>query len=191
VYAMRSIGCGYSESSTFSFIMDLPPPPNKNAFHQHEVVLSRIVCTLSDELMTSAALQVRRKINKKQCGVSVDRTWHRRGFASINGVVVAISIDTGKVLDTEVLTKNCERCQLQSNVDKKSDAYIKWKAEHDPLCMANYTGSLSNMETVGAVRMFLRSEQKRGLQYTEYYGDGDSKSYSAVVAAKPYTTVDV
>lgn len=33
------------------------------------------------------------------------------------------------------------------------------------------------METVGASRIFLRSDEKQKLKYTEYYGDGDSKGY--------------
>ncbi|GBO18345.1 hypothetical protein AVEN_27748-1 [Araneus ventricosus] len=36
------------------------------------------------------------------------------------------------------------------------------------------------MEKVGAYRIFERSEVTRNLQYTQYYGDGDSKAYDAV-----------
>ena len=42
------------------------------------------------------------------------------------------------------------------------------------------------MEAEGAKRIFLRSEQHRGLLYTTYVGDGDSSSFSAVVRQKPY-----
>ncbi|GFY05307.1 hypothetical protein TNCV_2207531 [Trichonephila clavipes] len=41
----------------------------------------------------------------------------------------------------------------------------------------NHMGSASSMETVGAYRIFERSENHRKLQYTDYYGDGDSKVY--------------
>ncbi|GFT35985.1 hypothetical protein TNCV_4342951 [Trichonephila clavipes] len=40
-------------------------------------------------------------------------------------------------------------------------------------------GSASSMETVGAYRIFERSENHRKLQYTDYYGDGDSKAYES------------
>ena len=36
-------------------------------------------------------------------GISCDGTWQRRGFSSLNGAVVCMSIDTGNVLDVEVL----------------------------------------------------------------------------------------
>ncbi|GFV46245.1 uncharacterized protein TNCV_261961 [Trichonephila clavipes] len=41
-------------------------------------------------------------------------------------------------------------------------------------------GSASSMETVGTYRIFERSENHRKLQYTDYYGDGDSKAYESV-----------
>ena len=39
---------------------------------------------------------------------------------------------------------------------------------------------------MGALKMFKRSEGKYDLRYTTFIGDGDSSSYSTVVAAKPY-----
>ncbi|GFX00025.1 uncharacterized protein TNCV_3080211 [Trichonephila clavipes] len=41
-------------------------------------------------------------------------------------------------------------------------------------------GSSGSMEALGALRIFERSLIKRGLQYTEYYGDGDSKGFLQV-----------
>ncbi|GFS80971.1 putative kolobok1-1 nv [Trichonephila clavipes] len=48
------------------------------------------------------------------------------------------------------------------------------------LCQCNFTGSSSKMEIVGAFRIFLRSEKNCRLQYTQYYGDGDSKAFMSV-----------
>ena len=42
------------------------------------------------------------------------------------------------------------------------------------------------MEAEGAVRIYLRSEEKRELRYMPYVGDGDSKGYARVQYAKPY-----
>ncbi|GFY19997.1 uncharacterized protein TNCV_2146901 [Trichonephila clavipes] len=84
---------------------------------------------------------------------------------SLNGCVSVISIDTGKILDLEVMTQYCKMCEL--NV----------KCEH--VC-SNYKGSSGNMEAVGAFRIFERSLIKRDLEYTEYYGDGDSKGFLQV-----------
>ena len=40
-----------------------------------------------------------------QCGVLCDGTWQKRGHSSMNGCVTALSMDTGKCLDVEVLTR--------------------------------------------------------------------------------------
>jgi len=42
------------------------------------------------------------------------------------------------------------------------------------------------MEAEGALKIYLRSEEKRKLRYMPYVGDGDSKSYARVQYAKPY-----
>ena len=43
--------------------------------------------------------------------VACDDTWQRRGYASLNGIVNAISIDTGKCLAYETLAiANLVRC---------------------------------------------------------------------------------
>ena len=44
----------------------------------------------------------------------------------------------------------------------------------------SYTRTASNMEAEGAKRIFGRSIRKNKLRYTEFYGDGDSKSFLAV-----------
>ncbi|CAN7990883.1 unnamed protein product [Ixodes hexagonus] len=42
------------------------------------------------------------------------------------------------------------------------------------------------METSGAVKIFTRSFEARGLKYTSYIGDGDSKTFLAVRDPKPH-----
>ena len=63
---------------------------------------------------------------------------------------------------------------------QKSDLprYERWKASRN--CNLNYRGSAPNMEKVGATNIFERSVKKHGLYYTSFYGDGDSKNFSAV-----------
>eukprot|EP00795_Rhopilema_esculentum_P007335 gene7335-13066_t len=45
------------------------------------------------------------------CGVSVDGTWQKPGYASLNGCVAALSIDTGKVLNVAAMSRYCKDCQ--------------------------------------------------------------------------------
>ena len=52
------------------------------------------------------------------------------------------------------------------------------KGDHTLKCQTNYEGSALAMELGGATRIFKRAKDK--LRYTEFYGDGDSKSFAAV-----------
>lgn len=52
------MGCGYAEANIFSSVMNMPPPPlppNPNAFHNHAMVLCRVVSELGEEIMKKAA----------------------------------------------------------------------------------------------------------------------------------------
>ncbi|GFT93240.1 uncharacterized protein TNCV_2220061 [Trichonephila clavipes] len=101
----------------------------------------------------------------------MDGTWEKRGYSSHNGCVSCISIDTGKILDIEIMSHFCRICSKKAKVpDATSNAHV----------CCNHMGSASSMETVGAYRIFERSENHRKLQYTDYYGDGDSKAYESV-----------
>ena len=53
-------------------------------------------------------------------------------------------------------------------------------------CSINHYGSAGSMEAKGVVECFSTSAEKYNLQYTEYLGDGDSKSYKEVCEADPY-----
>lgn len=57
--------------------------------------------------------------------------------------------------------------------------YQTWKADHTK-CKANFQGSAPAMEPEGADRIFRSSVEQHNLRYTEFYGDGDSKSYNRV-----------
>ncbi|GFV53334.1 uncharacterized protein TNCV_33711 [Trichonephila clavipes] len=101
----------------------------------------------------------------------MDGTWQKRGYSSHNGCVSCISIDTGKILDIEIMSHFCRICSKKTKVpDAASNAHV----------CCNHMGSASSMETVGAYHIFERSENHRKLQYTDYYGDGDSKAYESV-----------
>ena len=49
-----------------------------------------------------------------------------------------------------------------------------------PCQQANFKGSAPSMETEGVKRLFDRSDEKHKFQYTEYYGEGDSKGFSGL-----------
>lgn len=88
-------------------------------------------------------------------------------------------MDTGKVLDVEVLTKACKQCK-QHEDDEDTPENIAWQTDHRSRCKANFQGSAPAMEPEGELRIFRRSIECNKLRYTEYFGDGDSKSHIAV-----------
>ena len=73
----------------------------------------------------------------------------------------------------------CQRCQRRKDSDNQTE-HLVWKAEHKDKCKANYFGSSASMETVGVKKIFSRSQERYKLQYTEYFGHGDSKGFSEV-----------
>ena len=60
-------------------------------------------------------------------GVSVDGTWQKPGFCSLNGVVAAISVTNGKVLDVE--TRHCKSCTSNAPL-KDPHKYETWSAQY-------------------------------------------------------------
>jgi hypothetical protein len=79
-----------------------------------------------------------------ECGISMDSTWQKRGYSSHNGVVTAISLDTKKCLDVEVLSEKCQQC-LKWSKKQNDPKYQEWKANHQ--CKINHTGSYGSMSS--------------------------------------------
>ena len=79
----------------------------------------------------------------------------------------AISVDSGKILDTEIMSRKCKGCVMMGDC-KINDPirYEDWHASHD--CGLNYKGSAPNMEEAGSVSIFQRSIEKNGLRYTTF-----------------------
>ena len=62
--------------------------------------------SVAKESMENAAKELRLGTdNITNVAVSCDGSWQKRGFASFNGLVNVISVETGKCLDYRVLTK--------------------------------------------------------------------------------------
>ncbi|XP_071964136.1 uncharacterized protein [Antedon mediterranea] len=137
---------------------------------------------ISEDKMNAAIL-------KQFIRVSVEGTWQRRKRNSLNCVVVAREIKTGKIMDYEILSRHCKGCRIWEKEDNTSPRYIRWKANHK--CKINHIGSAGSMEPAGARRIWGRSMATRKLKYTSYIGDGDTKSFSSVVKDQPYGTTPI
>lgn len=184
VYAMRACGQGHGGMETFTSLMNMPKPMTQKNYDKMAVRVKDAVKKVAEATMSDAALELKEKHNATPTDVidipaSLDGSWQRRGFASLNGNVAAISMEIGKVIDTEAISKTCKPCKKREHTkDVDPAAYEAWKANHK--CLVNYQGSASGMEVAGAKRIFERSIAKNGLRITEYYGDGDSKSFASV-----------
>lgn len=75
----------------------------------------------------------------------------------------------------------CAGCVHKTNVHNPERM-----AEHKKVYKSNYVGSSGGMEIAGAKAVCRCSENKLGLRYTQYLGDGDSKGFAAVLESKPY-----
>jgi hypothetical protein len=186
VYTMRSLGHGHAGLEKFTSLMNIPPPMTRNNYDKLAKTISKVVKKVAIETMCDAAAEIRHDSNTDivDTGVSCDGTWQRRGFSSYNGVMTAISIDSGKVLDVEPMSRVCKACILM-DPKKKSEPlhFAEWRNVHK--CAYDYKGSAGGMEPVGMKKIFERSITDRKLRYIKYLGDGDSKSYLNVMNVYP------
>ena len=69
--------------------------------------------------------------------ISCDGSWQKQGYSSLNGFVAALSMESGKVLDIEPMSRYCKACALKEKLKKENIAeYEEWKANHS--CFINY-----------------------------------------------------
>ncbi|GFW04677.1 hypothetical protein TNCV_3897291 [Trichonephila clavipes] len=58
------------------------------------------------EVTPNARINARFEFNRRSVGRGAeDWTWQKQGYTSLNGAVTVTSIDTGKVIDAEILLK--------------------------------------------------------------------------------------
>ena len=178
---MRRCGKGYRGVRRLLMLMNHPPPMPEKNYYKLTTRFSEAVQAVAFKSMTDASNEIH---NLQTDGivdtaVSVDGTWQKRGYSSVNGAVAAISINTGRILDIAAFSrywKGCismERFQMSDPVK-----YANWKHAHH--CSINHVGSAPAMEVAGAKLIFNRSIEKHNLRYAEFYGDGDSKSFNSV-----------
>ena len=146
-------------------------------------ILSDSCEKIAEESMNDAATEIH-DLSKSSdsvvdTSISLDGSWQKGGYSSLNGYVAALSMESGKVLDIEVMSRFCRFCDANKNLQKTDPiTFQNFRANHS--CSANYKGSSPNMEVTGAKRMFSWSISNQKLRYVEMYSDGDSKPYPAI-----------
>ena len=192
---VASLESGRAGLERFCGILNLPKPLSKAAYNKQLLQLEEASVKVCESIMNEAATRLINITEKEDMGmieinddghklakvaVTVDGTWQKRGYSSKNGIVFVISVRTGEVLDFEVLSLVCHQCQAHDKTDHFSDQYKQWKEKHQPLCPINHSGSSGEMETKGAIRIFLLSIKQRSLKYIIMVGDGDTGCFGSV-----------
>lgn len=186
ILAFRNLGIGYEGLSHFMTMMNMEQPVTKKNYDKILDSLHGAYMMEAEASMRKAAEEVKEKDGTCDIAASFDGTWQKPGHSSLNGVVSAISVTTGKVLDFEVKSKRCKACQEKKHINKENDEFLEWKADHSAKCSINHSGSSGSMEVYGVKSMFERSEGKNGLRYVSFIGDGDSSTYQKISKLKPY-----
>ena len=192
VYFAMECGIGYSGLEKFGQIFNLPILAKRSYYKQMDSVVS-ITVERTERELKEAGHRLREEISKENdsssendildIAVSFDGTWAKRGHTSLFGIVYVISVDTGEVLDYEVLSKFCKTCRYYDS--KKEDdfaSYVKGMAAHMEAgnCSINYEGSSNAMEMEGASIIWKRSLEKHNFRYSFMVSDGDSKAFNKV-----------
>ena len=77
----------------------------------------------------------------------------------------------------KVLSKHCQACATNHEMNTSSDEILDWWEGHQASCEVNYCGSSSAMKSTGALAIWKRSVSKNMLRYTQMISDGDSKTF--------------
>ena len=177
---MMSCDLGHSALERFCGMMSMPQQVTQKNYSLLSKKFKHGEKVVAEDSMIHAANEAKEK-EGGDIGVSVDGTWQKRWFASLNGAVVTISTSNFKVLDVETMSRYCKVCAAKASLRKENKVeFDAWKAIREPDCSANYAGSAPGMETEGAIRIFKRSVNKYEIRYLKYYGDGDSKTLETV-----------
>ena len=183
---------GYEGLASFCGIMNMPCMSTSAYQKQVDSILD-VVEDYTKEELTQAGQRLRNivldenpdfdKDDTLDVAVSFDGTWAKWGFTSLTGVVFAISVDSGEVLDYSVLSKACQKCSLkQSQCEGDDEQFQAWKREHlaSGECDINFNGSSPAMEAEGASILWRRSIELHNMRYKWMVSDGDSKAFNTV-----------
>ena len=80
------VGQGFSGAKKFCSTMNIANLHTKNNYFHPNMTLRSAMCNVTNESMERAGQAVKSSVGT-ECGVSVDRSWRKRGCVSMNGCV--------------------------------------------------------------------------------------------------------
>ena len=91
----------------------MPKPMTKNNYTKLVTPITEACTVVARKSMQDAVKEI--KLNGKgdtviDTSISCDGSWQQRGFSSLNGFVSLISMDSGKVIDVEAMSRYCKQC---------------------------------------------------------------------------------
>lgn len=92
----------------------------------------------------------------------------------------------GKVDDLIVKSAYCHSCILKKNTLDNNE-FEEWYESYKESCSSNHAGLARKIEGDSNGEMFLRSVEKFGAKYTNYIGDGDSKTFAGILKINLYS----
>ena len=91
-FAMRNNGTDYSGVENFCAVMNLPKPMRRMNYDKTSSVSWNDVKIIAEQTMHEGAESLKQE-NDGSPAVSVDGSWQKRGFTSMNGVVTVITVN--------------------------------------------------------------------------------------------------
>ena len=163
VLIFRAIGKGFSAANKFCSILNLPRPIYQAPWTEHTKLFDEKATDLLEIVLESAAITAKEaliragdiedcstnELKNKICdvGVTIDGSWSSRGWCARDGVVAAISVLTGQVLDIIYLSSSCSQCTVMEGRRRREEItkkdYLAWYIRHEENCYLNHDGSAS------------------------------------------------
>ena len=187
VWGQMSIGGGFSPLEESMATLGVPVM-TKKTFIQTESVIGQWWWELLCESMKQACEEERQLAIQRgdfhqgvpAINVIVDGGWskrsHKHSYNAKSGVGIIIGKETNKLLHIGVRNKYCATC---------AQAERRGEEVREHTCFKNWNGASSSMETDIIVEGFKMAEEKHGVRYIRFVGDGDSSVYPSLVSSVP------
>lgn len=190
VFVMRLLGVGREGINLFCGLMDISQGFSTTLYYASlENIYSGAKAVW--ELCAKKAVKEEKAKNAEHgnpetdISVSGDGTWKKRGYSSLFGITTLIGKYSSKVVDLVVKSSYCHACKWWQS-KSGTEEYDDWFEEHSSECTANHDGSAGKMEVDAIKDMFRRSWEMHEVRYAKYIGDGDTKTFKALLEDKPY-----
>jgi len=108
----------------------------KRSYEKHSKHIKDAAILEAKERMTAAVKEIREINNCEEddladISITIDGTWMKRGHSSLYGAVFSLFWQTGKVIDYEIKSKFCYKCNYLNKQDERPlQDYLCWKASH-------------------------------------------------------------